>query len=85
MIHITDRPGGQDAFLIAVLAEDRPDDLDALSRGPRWRRRLGAGTNAGDRSHPDLLVSTGCPNVAAKQEGEGQTGPEGLPQKPRRG
>ncbi len=38
---------GQAAFLIDVLAEDRPDDLreayeDALSRGPRWRERLEA-------------------------------------------
>ncbi|PKR89732.1 hypothetical protein CXZ10_07480 [Pleomorphomonas diazotrophica] len=38
---------GQAAFLIEVLAEDRPDDLreayeDALSRGPRWRERLEA-------------------------------------------
>lgn len=38
---------GQAAFLIEVLAEDRPDDLrgayeDALSRGPRWRQRLEA-------------------------------------------
>ena len=38
---------GQAAFLIAVLAEDRPDDLleaygDALSRGPRWRERIQA-------------------------------------------
>lgn len=38
---------GQAAFLIGVLAEDRPDDLrdayeDALSRGPRWRTRIGA-------------------------------------------
>lgn len=38
---------GQAAFLIQVLAEDRPDDLreaydDALSRGPRWRERLDA-------------------------------------------
>ena len=37
----------QAAFLIAVLAEDRPDELraahaDALSRGPRWRERLAA-------------------------------------------
>ena len=37
----------QAAFLIAVLAQDRPDDLaeayaDALSRGPRWRHRLSA-------------------------------------------
>lgn len=37
----------QAAFLIAVLAEDRPDDLaeayqDALSRGPRWRERIEA-------------------------------------------
>ncbi|MCE6967180.1 GSU2403 family nucleotidyltransferase fold protein [Cereibacter sphaeroides] len=36
---------GQAAFLISILAEDRPDDLreafeDALSRGPRWRQRL---------------------------------------------
>lgn len=36
---------GQAAFLISILAEDRPDDLreafeDALSRGPRWRERL---------------------------------------------
>jgi hypothetical protein len=35
----------QAAFLIKVLAEDRPDDLaealdDARSRGPRWRERL---------------------------------------------
>lgn len=38
---------GQAAFLIEVLAEDRPDDLrealeDALSRGPRWRARIEA-------------------------------------------
>lgn len=38
---------GQAAFLIAILAEDRPDDLreayaDALSRGPRWRERIEA-------------------------------------------
>jgi hypothetical protein len=38
---------GQAAFLIAVLAADRPDDLseayrDALSRGPRWRARIEA-------------------------------------------
>lgn len=38
---------GQAAFLVAVLAEDRPDDLaeafkDALSRGPRWRQRIEA-------------------------------------------
>ena len=38
---------GQAAFLIAVLAQDRPDDLaeaymNALSRGPRWRHRLTA-------------------------------------------
>lgn len=37
----------QAAFLIEVLAEDRPEDLreahqDALGRGPRWRERLGA-------------------------------------------
>lgn len=36
----------QAAFLIEVLAEDRPEDLkeayaDALSRGPKWRERLG--------------------------------------------
>lgn len=35
----------QAAFLIRVLAEDRPDDLreaheDALSRGPQWRERI---------------------------------------------
>ncbi|MDF2095725.1 nucleotidyltransferase family protein [Aquibaculum arenosum] len=40
----------QAEFLIAVLAEDRPDDLaeafqDALSRGPRWRERLEASLN----------------------------------------
>ncbi|MCZ0961086.1 nucleotidyltransferase family protein [Paracoccus benzoatiresistens] len=38
---------GQAAFLIHVLAQDRPDDLreafaDALSRGPRWRERIEA-------------------------------------------
>lgn len=38
---------GQAAFLISILAEDRPDDLreayeDALSRGQRWRNRIGA-------------------------------------------
>jgi hypothetical protein len=38
---------GQAAFLIEVLAEDRPDDIreaykDALSRGPRWRERIEA-------------------------------------------
>lgn len=37
----------QAAFLVAVLAEDRPDELaeayeDALSRGPRWRERITA-------------------------------------------
>lgn len=37
----------QAAFLIAVLAEDRPDELreaydDALARGPRWRDRIAA-------------------------------------------
>ncbi|TDE34927.1 GSU2403 family nucleotidyltransferase fold protein [Antarcticimicrobium sediminis] len=35
----------QAAFLIAVLSEDRPDELalayeEALSRGPRWRARI---------------------------------------------
>ena len=38
---------GQAAFLISVLAEDRPDDLleafeEARSRGPRWRDRIAA-------------------------------------------
>lgn len=37
----------QAAFLIDILARDRPDELreayeDALSRGPRWRERLGS-------------------------------------------
>lgn len=37
----------QAEFLIAVLAEDRPDELaeayeDALARGPRWRHRIQA-------------------------------------------
>lgn len=37
----------QAAFLIEVLAEDRPDELreaheDALSRGPKWRERIAA-------------------------------------------
>lgn len=37
----------QAAFLVAVLSEDRPDELaeayeDALSRGPRWRDRIKA-------------------------------------------
>lgn len=37
----------QAEFLVAVLAEDRPDELaeayeDALSRGPRWRERIDA-------------------------------------------
>ncbi len=37
----------QAAFLIDVLAEDRPDELhdayqDALSRGPKWRTRIAA-------------------------------------------
>jgi hypothetical protein len=36
---------GQAAYLIEILAEDRPDDIltaykDALSRGPRWRERI---------------------------------------------
>ncbi len=36
---------GQAAFLVSILAEDRPDDLaeayeDALSRGPRWFERI---------------------------------------------
>jgi hypothetical protein len=35
----------QAAFLIEVLAQDRPDELrdayeDALSRGPKWRSRI---------------------------------------------
>lgn len=38
---------GQAAFLIGILAQDRPDDLaealaDAQARGPRWRQRIGA-------------------------------------------
>ncbi len=38
---------GQAAFLIEILAEDRPDDIreayeDARSRGPRWRERMDA-------------------------------------------
>lgn len=38
---------GQAAFLVQILAEDRPDDLreawqEAISRGPRWRERLAA-------------------------------------------
>lgn len=37
----------QAALMIAVLAEDRPDELaeayqDALAHGPRWRERIGA-------------------------------------------
>ena len=37
----------QAAFLISILAADRPEDLsesyeDALSRGPRWRQRIAA-------------------------------------------
>ncbi|MFZ2098932.1 MAG: GSU2403 family nucleotidyltransferase fold protein [Oricola sp.] len=37
----------QAKFLVAVLSEDRPDELaeaydDALSRGPRWRDRINA-------------------------------------------
>ena len=37
----------QAAFLVAVLSEDRPDELaeayaDARSRGPRWRARIDA-------------------------------------------
>lgn len=40
----------QAAFLIEVLAEDRPDELrdayeDALSRGPKWRQRIEASLN----------------------------------------
>ncbi len=36
----------QAAFLIGILAQDRPDDLvasyeDAISRGPRWKERIG--------------------------------------------
>ncbi|OJY28268.1 MAG: hypothetical protein BGP11_11600 [Rhodobacterales bacterium 65-51] len=38
---------GQAAFLIGILAQDRPDDLaealaEAQARGPRWRQRIGA-------------------------------------------
>lgn len=41
------KDGAQAALLIAVLAEDRPDELvdayeDAMSRGPRWRERIEA-------------------------------------------
>lgn len=41
---------GQAAFLIEILATDRPDDIkeayeDALSRGPRWRERIEASLN----------------------------------------
>lgn len=40
----------QAAFLVEVLAQDRPDDLrealeDATSRGPRWRQRIDASLN----------------------------------------
>ena len=52
----------QAEFLIAVLARDRPDELaeayaDALSRGPRWRERIGAslGRMPGTREILDAL------------------------------
>lgn len=52
----------QAAFLIDVLGRDRPDELreayqDALSRGPRWRERLGAALSriAGLKERLDAL------------------------------
>lgn len=46
---------GQAAFLIEILAQDRPDDLgeayeNALSRGPRWRERIAASLSLMPRS-----------------------------------
>jgi len=43
----TDKDRCQAAFLIEILADDRPDELkaayeDALSRGPKWRTRIEA-------------------------------------------
>jgi len=57
----------QAAFLIDVLAEDRPDDLaeafeDAFSRGPRWQKRLLATL----RRMPDTrkrLMDAGVPST----------------------
>jgi hypothetical protein len=54
---------GQAAFLIEVLAEDRPDDLreayaDAMSRGPRWRERIAASLVRMPRS-ADILRGLG--------------------------
>lgn len=46
----TEKDRRQAAFLIEVLADDRPDELrdayeDALSRGPKWRSRIEASLN----------------------------------------
>lgn len=54
---------GQAAFLIAILAEDRPDDLaaawqDAQSRGPRWRARIEASLALMPQTH-DILRQLG--------------------------
>jgi hypothetical protein len=54
---------GQAAFLIEVLAEDRPDDIreaynDALSRGPRWRERIEASLTRMPQTS-DILRSLG--------------------------
>lgn len=54
---------GQAAFLIEVLAEDRPHDLkeaymDALSRGPRWRERIEASLTRMPRT-ADILRGLG--------------------------
>lgn len=53
---------GQAAFLVKVLAEDRPDDLrealeDALSRGPRWRERIEASLKRMPETQAILLGS----------------------------
>ncbi|WP_158967213.1 nucleotidyltransferase family protein [Chachezhania sediminis] len=55
---------GQAAFLIRVLAEDRPDDLvaaweDAQGQGPRWRERIAASL-ALMPGTAEILTGIGC-------------------------
>ena len=52
----------QAAFLIEVLAEDRPDELatalaDAYARGRRWRERIDATLSRADMDRPRTTLA----------------------------
>ncbi len=56
----------QAAFLIDVLAEDRPDDLaeameDALASGPRWRERIAASLARMPQTRERLIAAGAAP------------------------